>query len=437
MFDRIRIKEMAKTALKRSYWVAVLVAVLVGLLGGNLAGGLTAGDGVNVNLNASDNAAMNIHTDTDSPDAGIWDPAVPENPWMDGGDNVWDRYEESYTEEDFSVADLWEDIQIGLQELGDELGVTLTFLLGLVAVLAILAIVCGTLFTVFVGNVMTVSGHGWMLRHWRSEDVGVGEAFAGFRIYKPSVVTMLVRSIYVWLWSLLFIIPGIVKGYAYSMTPYIIYENPNLSADRAIKMSKIMTDGYKGDLFVLNLSFIGWKFLSGITGGLVGIFWSNPYMGLTHAGAYEDLKWKAIQSGKLTWEDFGQVPPPRWTPLRITGATPYPRGAIPLLSSLGATPRPNSLGVPPLPSNPLGGSRQLPRRSNPPRGTIPRICGGEVRYEPATARICHPLCGGETESDLPFQRSASGGGGYRRRPGGTEGGGKSHGVLRRLPSMVC
>jgi len=152
--------------------------------------------------------------------------------------------------------------------------------------------------------------------------VGVGETFAGFRIYKPSVVTMLIRGIYIWLWSLLFIIPGVIMRYAYSMTPYIIYENPNLTANQAIKMSKTMTDGYKGDLFVLSLSFIGWKLLSLITGGLVGLFWTNPYIGLTHAGVYEDLKWKAIQSGKLDWTDFGQMPPPPDDPFEDAWSDP-------------------------------------------------------------------------------------------------------------------
>ena len=83
-----------------------------------------------------------------------------------------------------------------------------------------------------------------------------------------------------------------------------------------------MTKGYKFDLFVLNLSFIGWVFLSAITGGLVGIFWANPYMGLTHAGVYEDLKWNAIQSGKLTWGDFGQLPPPAADPFADVWGTP-------------------------------------------------------------------------------------------------------------------
>lgn len=333
MFDRVRIKEMAKTALKRCYWAAVAVAVLVGLLGGSLAGGLTQGQSSSLNLND----VVNVDTDTDLDtdfnydddySDGVW--GQPDNPWEDQGGNVW---EDHTYDEDQSLAEIWEEFKAEfnaiMEELADEMGFSfhmgLSIFIGVLIAIALIVLLLVSLYTIFVGNVMTVGGHGWMLRQWRGENAGVGEAFASFRIYKPTVVTMLVRDIYVWLWSLLFVIPGVIKAYAYSMTPYIIYENPNISANQAIKMSKKMTDGYKGDLFVLNLSFIGWVLLSAITGGLVGIFWANPYMGLTHAGVYEDLKWKAIQSGKLTWEDFGQTPPPPADPFQNAWGNPAPQ----------------------------------------------------------------------------------------------------------------
>lgn len=107
----------------------------------------------------------------------------------------------------------------------------------------------------------------------------------------------------------LFVIPGIVMTYAYSMTEYILYENPRLSAGEAIRMSKIMTQGYKGELFVFDLSFLLWHLLSGLTLGIVGIVYVNPYLYTAHAGMYEALKNAAIQSGRLRWEDFGQFPP--------------------------------------------------------------------------------------------------------------------------------
>lgn len=351
MFDRVRIKELAKNALKRRYWIVVLVCILVGLLGGSLADGLTAGDGLNLSANM-DLSESSLHLDADD-DQGIVIPPEDDGALW-GGENPWDQYAYGTPQESFSIPALWAEMQETLRDLMDEIGVSLSFIIGVFVLLLSVAIVCGVLFTVLVSNVMTVSGHGWMLRHWRGEEVTVGEAFAAFRIYKPTVVTMLVRGIYVWLWSLLFVIPGIVKGYAYSMVPYIIYENPNLTANEAIKISNKMTKGYKFELFVLGLSFIGWKFLSAITGGLVGILWSNPYMGLTHAGVYEDLKWRAIQNGTLTWDDFGQTPPPPADPFGDMWGnnTQQPLWEEPAAPSSWAPPAPQTPWDTPMPQAP-------------------------------------------------------------------------------------
>ena len=91
------------------------------------------------------------------------------------------------------------------------------------------------------------------------------------------------------LWSLLLIVPGIVKFYAYSMTPYILIDNPELSANQAINLSKKMMKGHKFDLFFLQLSFIGWIFLSIFTLG-TALLWVIPYMTTAQAAFYQDLK---------------------------------------------------------------------------------------------------------------------------------------------------
>ncbi len=167
----------------------------------------------------------------------------------------------------------------------------------------------GLAITIFFTNVLATGGRGWYLRYVRGETPDVGEAFASFRIYKPVVGTALLRNVYVFLWSLLFVIPGIVKSYAYSMADYIIYENPNLTADEALSMSVKMTNGAKGDLFVFDLSFVGWNLLNAFTFGILGVVYVHPYMYTAHAAVYDALKWKAIADGVLTWENFGQLPP--------------------------------------------------------------------------------------------------------------------------------
>lgn len=182
-------------------------------------------------------------------------------------------------------------------------------LFGFVAVVAITAALVALAYQIFVANVITLGSRGWYLRYWRGELPPTGELFASFRIYKPAVSTMLVKNIYIFLWSLLFVIPGIVKSYAYSMTEYILYENPNLTADQAIALSKRLTNGSKGALFVFDLSYLGWDILNAFTFGLLGIFYVYPYRFTAHAAIYQSLKDAAIANGTLQYEDFGQMPP--------------------------------------------------------------------------------------------------------------------------------
>lgn len=102
------------------------------------------------------------------------------------------------------------------------------------------------------------------------------------------VATLLV-PIYTFLWSLLFVIPGIVKYYSYAMTNYILMDRPELSASEAIAESRKMMNGHKMELFILDLSFIGWQILSIFTCGLL-LLWVYPYMYAARAAFYLELK---------------------------------------------------------------------------------------------------------------------------------------------------
>lgn len=103
-------------------------------------------------------------------------------------------------------------------------------------------------------------------------------------------------GIFVFLWSLLFIIPGIIKGYAYSMSYYVWLDNPTLTASEALKESERIMNGHKMDLFVLQLSFIGWILLCLITFGLATLF-VTPYMSFSNAAFYESIKGNAMADG--------------------------------------------------------------------------------------------------------------------------------------------
>lgn len=115
------------------------------------------------------------------------------------------------------------------------------------------------------------------------------DAFCGFDDFWAAFKVNFLVSLFTYLWSLLFIIPGIVKSLSYSMSMYILAENKGKSALECINESKAMTNGHKVDLFVLGLSFLGWILLSMITCG-IALIWVNPYMQATYANVYLSLK---------------------------------------------------------------------------------------------------------------------------------------------------
>ncbi len=111
------------------------------------------------------------------------------------------------------------------------------------------------------------------------------------RSFVNSFIAILLTRIFTMLWSLLFIIPGIIKAYAYSMTPYIIADNPEIDAMKAIEMSQEMMKGHKMELFFLHLSFIGWYILTIFTFG-IGMFFLMPYVQTSVANFYVELRGK-------------------------------------------------------------------------------------------------------------------------------------------------
>lgn len=117
----------------------------------------------------------------------------------------------------------------------------------------------------------------------------VKDAFSGFDDFWAAFKVNFLVGLFTYLWSLLLIIPGIVKAYSYSMALFILAENKGKSALECINESKELTSGHKMDLFVLSLSFIGWFLLVSITFGIAYI-WVGPYMQATFANAYATLK---------------------------------------------------------------------------------------------------------------------------------------------------
>lgn len=143
----------------------------------------------------------------------------------------------------------------------------------------------------------------YLLMSRSAEPVKLANFIEGFANWFRGILALLWQTLWIFLWSLLFIIPGIVKGFAYSQTFFLVAEFPKLSIRKAMKISMIITNGHKGDLFVMCLSFIGWEILSCFTFG-IGKLWLTPYETLSFTNAYRGMLKDALTSGKITSEDL-------------------------------------------------------------------------------------------------------------------------------------
>lgn len=127
------------------------------------------------------------------------------------------------------------------------------------------------------------------LNHRRGIRTDIDQLFAGYKQFGRIFVAYLLYTIYTFLWTLLLIIPGIVKSLSYALMPYILADNPEMSGEQAICRSMAMMQGNKFRLFLLLLSFIWWAILAILTCG-IGFLWLYPYMAATMAAFYEDVK---------------------------------------------------------------------------------------------------------------------------------------------------
>lgn len=269
MWTRQELKERGKAAFRANYWPNVLVAFILSLL--------TAGATV---------AARN------GGDAGgTYDPAT-----------------------DAALNNLT-DVQAVLAMLGITAAVT-----GVMVVALLLKI--------FVFNPLKVGCYGFFKENVRSGKGDLNVLVTGFNNYGRTFVTLLLADLFVFLWTLLLIVPGIVKSYSYRMVPFIIRDDPELDPMDAIKKSRVMMAGNKWAAFKLDISFLGWGILTVLTMGLVGIFWANPYYQNTNAALYLKLRGEDanadINAGANTYTNTytntnanasaaGDVPPkPEW-----------------------------------------------------------------------------------------------------------------------------
>lgn len=268
MWKRKELKNRAKEALKRNYWKAVLVALLMTILGGGLSPATAAsGGGIQdegemseVKYPVTEDTTILVFTD----DTFIGDTAD-------------------------TVGDAVEDALADLKEVDEAIWVAMG-----VVFLTIFCIFMALVFLIdiFLINPLYVGAQRFMLKSVEDK-ADVAELGFGFdHAYKNNVKTAFHRDLQIFLWALLFLIPGIYKKYQYYMVDYILAENPGMPYKEVLERSKQMMEGEKWKTFVLDLSFILWHMLGTLTCGILEILYVKPYQYLTRASLYRTLSGK-------------------------------------------------------------------------------------------------------------------------------------------------
>lgn len=248
MWTRKELKGKAKEIVKKSYWKVVLVSLIMILI----SGGLGAGSSYRYGSNEASSKTQSVIEDTTG--------------------NIVLQNEVHAKPSAALIA-----------------GIVVGVLIALTIFMAV-----GIVINAFVINPL-LTGIRRFFSHELKDSTKVREvAFAFDHSYMNVVKTMFFRDLYTFFWSLLLIIPGIVKGYEYRMIPYLLGDDPEMSKEEAFARSKEMMNGQKWNAFVLDLSFIGWNILSLFTLGLLSVFYVAPYENLTHAALYNRLAGKDL-----------------------------------------------------------------------------------------------------------------------------------------------
>ncbi len=270
MWTRARIKQEAKNGLKRfGYWMPFLISLLTGIVNGGLSSGGSATSSITTGTEYT------YEYSTELTPAGLVH-----------------FFEEFFGEFGRAIENFFTNPLIAM---------TTAFLIALAFTLG-LVIAFG--WGAFIGGPVIVGKNRYYMEHraFGSKFERLFYAFHSGR-YLNVVKIYFVMNIKIFLWSLLFIIPGIIKSYEYCMIPYILAENPRISMDRAFEISRKMTKGEKWKIFVLELSFIGW-YLLGFLCCCVGAIFVDPYREATFAELYQVMREKAHGLGFADYNDL-------------------------------------------------------------------------------------------------------------------------------------
>lgn len=285
MWTRKELKDKAKIAFKANYWKAVLV----GLLLAALMGGYGSFGSVPSTMANRTNAATyysDTSYDSDAPSSVHVHVDGTDDSNSDAIDIVIDDLDEklSIQDEEGNAVEIESPSPAATGFGAFFFGLSFLFLF-----LVIFALVLAL--DAFIFNPLEVGSQRFFLRNLNQPSEVKEVAHAFDTNYKNTVKGLFIRDLCIIAWSLLFIIPGIVKSYEYRMMPYLFADDPTMTKERAFAESKQMMTGQKWNAFVLDLSFLGWNILSAMTLGILGLFYVNPYQSQTNAALYEKLRY--------------------------------------------------------------------------------------------------------------------------------------------------
>ena len=293
MWRRKDLKRKAKAAFKANYWKAVLVAIIMTSVAAGGAAGLSSGSSAATTGSLAGSSKSSVTVESD-----FYEDMGDELP-EDLMDELPPEIQDAIREEPSSGFDSlpkWAKPFIAL------FVVAMIVIAVLAVIFLILPLEAGCC-RFFYQNLL--------------EKAEVKEVAYGYdHGYKNVIKTLFVRDIFLFLWCLLLIIPGIIKAYQYRMIPYILAEHPDMPRKEVFYYSKMMMKGNKWKAFVLDLSFIGWWILSGLTLGILSIFYVNPYYQSTCAALYQALAYGGNGQGQAVQGGFvpAQAAPAEYVP---------------------------------------------------------------------------------------------------------------------------
>ena len=362
MWTRKELKDKAKVAFKANYWKSVFVGLILLLV----VGGMSLYSSISsIPAALTPSAQVSSSYSPDDVNVEIRDGKVR----VDVDDHEGGKV---YIDMD---ADDIEDLDEALSHHGFSGGVHSAafgpgmLLAGItISLLMLVVLALAIALYVFILSPIEVGAQRFFIRNLNQPAEVRDAAFGYDNNYKENVKTLFLRSLFIFLWSLLLIVPGIIKSYEYRMIPYLLADDPTMTKDRAFAESKRLMSGQKWNTFVLDLSFIGWNILSSLTMGILGVFYVVPYQMQTNAALYEKLAY-GLPAPEPVAQPVAAAPTGPVAPVIVSDSQP----PVPPFAQVGAQPAPAAEATAVMPESAPATTAPIPETGIDPTAEMPGV----------------------------------------------------------------